>query len=240
MEKITVSEKENKKSNLFYIQSDLTEVLSLAECTIENKQIGARVIMTITCPERFEKNIREEVLDKLAEVIAVNYKYEYFKKNIRLTGLNELEKEILIASLIAADFEEDKRYTYEKIKRLKDSAIDGIFNFRLAPLKKKWEEIVSYIPSCFINSQLKDFITFMLENNRKIIYIDGGKVYDSHFRRLKRSSLLGGGDKASLIREVLLSNCGEIHMSGSVLEEDEYYLKEYYSDKIIFSERYFN
>lgn len=239
MGKITVTETENRKNNLFYIQSDLTELFALAECVIDNKQVGNRAIMTIICPDKYEKTVREEILDKLSEVIAVNYKYNFFKNSIHLTGLNETEKEILIASLIAADLDEDKKYTFEKIKNLKESAIDGIFNFRLLLLKKKWEDIVSYIPPCFINSQLKDFISYLLENNRKKIYIDGGKVYDSHYKRLKRTALLGG-EKVSLVREVLLSNCGEIHMTGNVSEEDEYYLKEYYSNKIIFSDRYFN
>ena len=56
------------------------------------------------------------------------------------------------------------------------------------------------------------------------MYIDGGKVYDNHYRRLKRSSLLGG-ENIMIIREVLLSNCGEVELFGDIPKEDEYYLK---------------
>ena len=75
------------------------------------------------------------------------------------------------------------------------------------------------------------------ENKKKRVYIDNGRVYDSHYRRLKRSSLLDG-DGVKIIREVLLSNCGEVELSGSIPKDDEFYLKEFYNDKIFFSNRY--
>ena len=78
-----------------------------------------------------------------------------------------------------------------------------------------------------------------MENKKKRVYIDDGKVYDAHYRRLNRSELLGG-DKVKIVREVLLSNCGGIEVSGKIPEEDEFYLKEYYSDNITFSTKYTN
>ena len=151
--------------------------------------------------------------------------------------MSTVEKEILLTSLIAADLDDDKRYAFDRIKHFRDIAVDGIYNFRLKPLKKKWEDIVSYIPTCFMNEQLKEFISYLLENKKKRVYVDSGKVYDSHYRRLKRSSLLDG-EGVKIIREVLLSNCGEVELNGSLPKEDEYYLKEFYSDKIIFSSGY--
>ena len=82
--------------------------------------------------------------------------------------------------------------------------------------------------------QLKDFISYMLEGRKKRVYVDDGKVYDAHYRILKRCALLGG-EGARITREVLLSGGGEVELSGRLEEEDEYYLKEYYGDKIFFS-----
>jgi hypothetical protein len=136
--------------------------------------------------------------------------------------------------LIAADLEEDKKYSFDKLKCFKEIAIDGIFNFRLKPLKRKWQDVVSYIPTCFLNSQLKDFLSYLLENKTKRVYVDNGRVYDWHFRRLKRSNLLDC-DQVKILREVILSNCGEVELSGELPKDDEYYLKEYYADKLFFS-----
>ncbi len=94
------------------------------------------------------------------------------------------------------------------------------------------------MPQCFLSPQLKDFVGYLLENKKKRVYIDNGRVYDCHYKRLKRCALLGG-DGVNVVREVLLSNCGEVEICGKIPEEDEYYLKEFYADKIIFSTGYF-
>ncbi len=232
---ITVTDKNYNQGNLLYVQSVTNEILSQTDCKVESCVLGSRSVMKINCDSGYSDIVKAEIADKLAEVVAINYKYDFFNKEIKVSGLNSDEKEILMASLIAADLDEDKRYTYERLKNFDDIALDGIYNFRLQPLKNKWKEIVSYMPSCFVNSQLKDFILYLLENKKKRVYVDCGRVYDSHFRRLRRCSLLGGGDKLSIVREVLLSNCGEVELSGPLPEEDEFYLKEFFSDKIYFS-----
>jgi hypothetical protein len=233
---ITISEKEHNDANLLYVQSSAGELFSGADCSLFTRKTNNRVELNVNCPESYADVVKVEIADKIAEIIAIKYKYEYFKSAVKVAGLSSHEKEILMASLIAADLEEDKKYAFDRVKNSYDVAIDGVFNFRLKPLKKKWSEVVSYIPVCFVNEQLKEFVSFLLENKRKRVYVEGDRVYDSHYRRLKRSSLLDGED-LKITREVLLSNCGEVELCGQIPKEDEYYLKEYYSDKIIFSSR---
>lgn len=234
MTQITITERTDNSSNLLYIQTALSDLFKSADCSVNFCEKDERVFLKVNCPEYYSDIIKAEVRDKAAEVIVIKYKYDFFKKEIVLDGLSETDKEILYASLIAADLDDDKRYTFERFKEFQDVALDGLFNFRLQPLKKKWEDVVSYMPPCFISSQLKDFIGFLLENKKKRVYIDNGNVYDSHYRRLKRSSLLDG-ESAKLTREVLLSNCGEVEILGSIPKDDEKYIKEYYGDKISFS-----
>ena len=175
----------------------------------------------------------------MAEILAIKYKYEYFKKQVPACGLSAIDREILLTSLIAADLEDDKKYTYERLKNYSEIAIDGVFNFRLKPLKKKWQDVADCIPHLFLNSQLKEFISYLLENKKRLVYIDNGRVYDSHYRRLNRSELLGG-ESVKIVREVLLSNCGAVNICGQIPKDDEYYLREYYSDKVTFSYQYRN
>ncbi len=234
MTNITITENETNQINLFYVQTALSEIFSHANCSVRLITNQARNLLIINCPEEYFNIVRVEVADKVAEVIAIKYKNDFFKKNISVQGLTNIEKEILIASLIAADLDEDKKYSFEKIKTDNEIAIDGAFNFKLKPLKKKWTEIMSYIPTCFLNYQLREFIGYLLENKRKPVYVDNGRVYDSHYRRLKRSTLLDGED-VLITREILLSNCGEIRLTGNLPKDDEQYLKEYFNDKIIFS-----
>lgn len=234
MTKIIITENDYNQNNLLYIQSVMGELFSHADCSVRFGELSGRASLSITCPEYYADIVKAETADKIAEIIAIKYKYDYFKNCIKTVGLKTIEKELLYAGLIAADFDEDKKYAFDKLKSYEDMAIDGIFNFRLQPLKDKWKDVVQYIPAGFMNTQLKEFISYLVKSKKKRVYIDCGKVYDWHYRMLKRSSLLDG-DSIKIVREVLLSNCGEVELNGEIPNEDEYYLKEFYSDKIIFA-----
>ena len=54
-----------------------------------------------------------------------------------------------IVSMACFDIDEDKKYAIKKLKSFQEYALDGIFNFRLQPLKNKWREVASYIPFSF-------------------------------------------------------------------------------------------
>lgn len=233
MATITVTENIQNSNNLYYLQNTLAQLFCREDCSSSRQDVGCRSQLIINFPDCYEEIIFTEIIDVISEIVAINYKYRYFQNSVKVAGLSSLEKEILLTSLIAADLIEDKRYSFERFKGQTEIAIDGVFNFRLQPLKRKWEDIASYMPSCFVNSQLKDFISFLLENKKKRVYIDGGKVYDSHYKRLLRANLMEN-DKLEVIKEVLLSNCGEIEINGEIPKEDEMYIKEFYKDKIFF------
>lgn len=237
MTSITISENKYNESNLLYIQSSIGELLSHADCSIKAQNHDCRAILSIDSPEYYLDIIRTELADKVAEIIAIKYKYEFFKKNINISGLSNIEKEIMLTSLIAADLDDDKKYAFDRVKQYGYISIDGIYNFKLNALRKKWQDILGCIPSCFMNSQLKDFVYYLLENKKKRVYVDDGRVYDCHYRRLKRSMLLDG-EEIKIIREILLSNCGEVELCGEIPKDDEFYLKEFYCDKIYFSQKY--
>lgn len=235
MSRISITESEENGENLLYVQSSMSELFSQSNSKITSRVTSGRAVLEIDTPDSYEDILRLEICDRVSEIVAIKYKYDYFKKNIKIAGLTCEEKEILYTSLIAADLDDDKKYTFDRIRKSNELSVDGVYNFRLCALKKKWEDVVSYLPTCFLKSQLKDFVCYLLENKRKRVYVDQGRVYDAHYRRLKRSSLCGG-ERLSIIREILLSNCGEVELTGSIPKEDELYLKEFYKDKIRFGE----
>ena len=236
---ITITESKSAQDNLLYLQSTNSELFNRANCSTRIIETNDRQKLSINCPEYYKDIIKTELSYKIAEVITIKYKIDFFKKNLKVGGLSTNEKEILYASLIAADLEDDKKYTYDRLKNYSEIAIDGVFNFRLKQLKKKWQDVADCIPHLFLNSQLKEFISYLLENKKRLVYIDNGRVYDSHYRRLNRSELLGG-ESVKIVREVLLSNCGAVNICGQIPKDDEYYLREYYSDKVTFSCQYRN
>ncbi len=239
MVQITISEKDYKENNLLYAQSALAELSSQIGFSLKCDVLGSRSFLTLNCPEYYADAIFGELAERVAEIISINYKYDFFKKRVRVSGLNKLEYEILMASLISADFEDDTKYVFNKIRGEKELAVDGVFNFRLQPLKRKWEEITSFMPSCFLSGQLKDFISFLIENKRKKVFVENCRVYDGHYRRLSRCNLLDG-DELMVLREILLSGADEVEISGTIPELDEKYLKDYFGSRAYYARKYYS
>ncbi|MBE5756484.1 MAG: hypothetical protein E7342_01665 [Clostridiales bacterium] len=236
MTKIVITERSENSKNLNYILSTLRETFNQTESSFYLSESEQRGKLEILVPDFYSEIIKSEVFDKVGDVIVINYKYDYFKKKIVVNGLTEVERELLFASLIAADLEEDKKYVIERYKKQTEIAIDGIYNFKLKLLKNKWEEIVSYIPSYFSKEQLKEFITYLIDGRKRKIYVDMGRVYDVRFRPQKRGELMDESFlEGKIIREIILSGCGLIELNGNLPKTDEFYLMEYYGDKVLMS-----
>ena len=230
---IKICEQSSRINNLYYIQNELSEISIVTGCKIQLSEYNNFSELSIDFVNDFHLMIKPEIEDRIADIITIAYKYSYFKEKLIIVGLNKYEKELLYTGLIAADLEDDKKYVKRKLAEYSDYNIDGIFNFRLKELKGKWKSVLEVMPKYFGASHLKDFIGFLLENKNNRTYVDGGRVYDAHYKRLIRSNLLGG-DELRVIKEILLSNCGEVELKGEIPKQDENYLKEFYRDRVYF------
>ena len=242
MEIFKITDSGANVSNIAYMYGGLSEVLSSSSRKFSAYDDGSRSVLEIEAVSGYADMIRAEIEDKIADVIAVHYKYSYFASTLRPYGLAEDERGILISALISADIDDDRTYIKRKITSDGEYAVDGIFNFRLAPLKKKWEDVASYIPETFNVEKLKDFISFILEEKTGVrVFVENGRVFDRHFRRINRTALTGRNYKADrLVNEILLSGCGEAELLTRLAEEEENYLREFIGGKIIFGKTYFN
>ena len=242
MSEIKVTESSIKSKNVIYVYESLLAVSSQLGCKQELRGGKNRFELLLSVPEAYEELIKSEVEDKIADVIAVNYKYSFFKRNVAACGLSQIEKELLLTALIAADIDEDKKYAVKKLKSFTEYALDGIFNFRMKPLKEKWLDIISYIPPGFQSGQLKDFIAYLIKDKTgKKVYFDSGNVYDKRYNLLKRRELLtGDSGELPLVKEILLSGAGEVELGSRINECDEKYLKEFYGDRVLFRNGYFS
>lgn len=235
-----VSDCYENNNNILYVRENLSELFFKTEKSrlVADRQ---RVGLYLSASDDVLRPAVEELSDKLCDVIAIGYKYDFFTRNLKADGLCPGEKELLIAALIAADFDDDKRYVRSRMALCDfcgglSFAIDGFYNFRLASLKNKWNEVISYVPSYFSRRELGDFIAYLLcEKKGRRVIVDGEKVYDKRFNRLKRSALAGGKSGGEVVKEAILSGAGEVEVKNRPKAEEERLLKEYFGDKVYFS-----
>ena len=236
--KFLVTDSEYRRSGVEYVYKTLARHISAVGGSSECGVLGGRVYFVAYAPDEKGKYFRSLIEDKLSDVIAVNYKYDYFKKYIRVSGLKDVEYELLLSALISADIEDDKRYARSRLGS-SPYALDGSFFFTMKALTEKWREIVGYIPTYFAPDQLKEFVSYIVcEKKGGRVYVMGSKVYDVNYNLLNRAYLTGG-DECKVIKEIILSSSGEVELASPIPERDEYYLKEFFGDKIFFGKGYF-
>ena len=242
MSQIKITDSARNGNNVNYIRETLSAVNKQLGCLVDVRGGKNRYELVIDVPSSYRDLVVSEAEDKMADVISINYKYTFFKRNINLSNLKPVESELLLTSLIAADIEEDKRYVVKKLKSFNEYALDGIFNFRMKPLKEKWLDILSYVPESFQSSQLKDFIVYLIKDKGgKRVYFDEGCVYDKRYNLLKRRELLSGDSgEISIVKEILLSGAGEVELASKLPKTDEDYIKQLYGDRVRFSNSYFS
>ena len=240
MKEIKITDSYLRNNNLIYMQTALGDITSQINAKVDVKTSKNRCEYKVEIPDGYVDLFYLEAIDKMADIIAVNYKYCYFKKNIKISGLSTLNKELLLASLIAADIDEDKKYIIKKLKGYEEHSLDGIFNFRMKPLKEKWKEIAGYIPSGFTKNQLIDFILYLIKDKtNKMVYVESGCVYDKRFNKLSRVQLLtNDSGELPILKEILISGAGVVELCNKISPNEEEYIKNFYGDKVLFADSY--
>ena len=111
--------------------------------------------------------------------------------------------------------------------------MDGIFEFRLTPLKRKWADVIGYIPTAFTSGQMMDFVRYLIGEKRgKKAIVENGKVYDGNYNLLQRTFLLPKSDEGKIVKEVILSASGRIETDSIIPEADKRYLRDFYGNRM--------
>ena len=100
MTKITLTDNENKMNNLLYIKSSLGELFAGAGAVVREETADKRARLVAEIPDCYYEIVKAEIADRLGEVVAVNYKYGFFKEIIKVSGLSRTEYEIMLARVV--------------------------------------------------------------------------------------------------------------------------------------------
>ena len=227
MEAIVITERKEKSSYVTYLYNalmdDIVRVGGKGELMFGDERTVLKLVLSPALQKR--------LLNLLAEILGIGYKYEFLKANLNV-ALSEREKKLLSAALIAADFEGDKSYILGRLPKTKEYALDGIYAFRLAALREKWQHILSYIPGGFSSSDLTQFCEFLVREGRHKIYLKDGAVFGENFTRLNRSKLMGEENPET---EIILSDAGFVYCLGEVEVSLGDFLQKYFAERAIFS-----
>ena len=227
---VTVTDLGERSLFISYLYNTLSATLSRLGGRGEIALGGERAALRILANDG-EKELRDAVKDRITEIIGIGYKYDFLRGKLRV-ALSRREKKLLIAALIAADYEGDKGYIRRKVGDSEQYSVDGIYSFRLGALREKWTRIAEYVPEGFTSGDLKQFCDFLVGESKNKIYLKGRTVFGENFTPLRRSRLMGEEDAET---EILLSDAGFVYCLGEVEAPLTEFLQKFYAERAIFS-----
>ena len=214
-----------------YLYKKVRERFSFLPSACDIERQGDRTEIAFKTEREYCPYVRKFTEEHIADIIAIGYKYAYFDKRLALPLLTKLQRRVLLTALVAADYKDDRAYAMRRIRGCESYCIDGMFYFRLQELKKRWEEIIEYIPTDMGEVGMESFIGFLAEDGEGKVFLKNGKVYDEDYRTLSRSLLTG---VEWTVGEVLLSGAEQVYCFGKVDNESRDFLKKYYGEKAFF------
>ena len=81
---IKVTDSGESKSNMFYLHSQITPLVNRLNGKSEINCEKDRCVYKLWIDKTYTGFIRAEIEDRIADVVAVNYKYQFFKQNINI------------------------------------------------------------------------------------------------------------------------------------------------------------
>ena len=214
-----------------YLYGKVQQRFSFLPADVDMTQEGDYVRIDFKTERAYCPYVRRFAEENIADVIAVGYKYDFFENRLRLPLLSKEQKRLLLTALVAADLKEDKAYVTRRMRGFHTYSLDGVFHFRLQELKKRWEDVIAYVPTDMGRASLEDFLEFLAEDGEEKLFVKEDKVYDKDYRVLSKSTLTG---KQSVIGELMLGNAGKVYCLGETDKETTAFLKKYYTGRVVF------
>lgn len=141
MWEITISNVSEKSKTLDLLFEKLKKEVSLVKGVIILDAVLDRVRVSLAVPDRTVEYFRSVLADAVAEVVTLEYKFQFLSENIRLPQNDNIANRAFLTALTVFDKQTDKNFIKQKLTLGSELFLDSFFNFRLTELKERWKEI---------------------------------------------------------------------------------------------------
>lgn len=140
MFQLTVSVDSQKADWLYSIEDIIKNKLNDCFAVSALNASGKRLYCAFGCEHENRARMLAAVKECLIEMYAVVVKFDYIKRNLPLC-LPSFRYELLLHTLVAFDRENERKLLYKSVRVQNGMALDGVFNFQLDELRRRWQEI---------------------------------------------------------------------------------------------------
>ncbi len=228
MRSVRITETAPRK-RLGLVANSLTQVFRAAGVKAQFSEGEEVSVLLLEIPEHYAEFVLAEIKEKLAELISVGYKYDFFAENTKFLGLPPEKKELFLTAVIAADFPDDRRYVRRMITLGENFSVDGVYHFKLGKLTDKWKEIAECLPTYFGEELYRNFMQYLIDDfSDQPVYLVGDSVYDKRYGKRNLSLFLSEKNTPDPAQEILLCCGKEIHVVGEENTRALPFLRDFY------------
>ena len=208
MYEATVSVVKENEHLLEYVKEQLTPCMGEIDGITSEMDERNRNYFSLACADTYRFQVQRKLSDAVSQALTLGYKNIYVRKLLRIDK-NNFYQNVLVNTICIFDNEYDKQIVSRIIDVDKTMCLDGYYNFRLGPIKKKWQEITRLVSDNFYvlsdNTLIVEFLQYLLESTpskckQLSVSVDGDKFV-----------LYGNGDKViePTLSMAKLSSCEE-------------------------------
>lgn len=120
------------------------------------KQIKKQISICLAVDCKFEKIVRQKILDIVSDEIILEYKFDILQQRIKIPIGNNVSLNAFIKALVVFDRQTDKDVIKQNLVLQNKLNLDSFYYFRLSSLRARWYDIADIV---------NENIPLMLQNN---------------------------------------------------------------------------
>ena len=167
-----------------------------------------------SCENCDSSRLKHFIENLIADVICEDYKLNFLKANLSLTGLDEISKKAFMQALVSFDKDSDKYLVENQLILTSSIDLDAFYYFKLSMLRDKWQELANiandnkaYLSSNDTLVELLKFLVDNLELKNDTINLMQEKnqiiFYDTNFNELKKNDMLEKDIDSTIISSLI-------------------------------------
>lgn len=163
----TVNIEKSNNHLLTYIKGQMEPALQQIDGISTELDDEYRCYYTLACSDTYRFQIARAVAGAVSEALSLGYKNVFMRNLLEIDGDNFYQN-VLVNTICLFDSEYDKQYVSRIMGDNATICLDGYYNFKMSPVKRKWYDVSKLVTdNSFIltdDELILEFLQYLLES----------------------------------------------------------------------------
>ncbi len=167
MYEATVSIEKQNAHLLSYVKAQMDPIVSDVNGIAAEAEQRTRNYLSIACSDTYRFQVKRKLCDVAALAITLGYKNIFLRKLLNI-GKGNFFQNVMVDTVCIFDNDCERQAVAKLLDADRPLCLDGYYNFRLASVKKKWQELSKLVADNFYvlsdSETVVEFLQYLLES----------------------------------------------------------------------------